>query len=117
MKINLDRNYQPKFQAKISPKFEKFMRDYINNGKNRIQNHYKLNKKIASYEKYGFDDYSINLTTKYISWGSEYSLVATKDGDDISKGIFLIKKNSFLRIGMNAVKSSPTSQETSPTPH
>ena len=108
MKVNLDTNVQPSFQAKISPKFEKFMRSYINNGQNRLQNNYKLNQKIADYEKYGFDDYTINLANKNVALWNEFSLVATKEGQDVKNGIFLIKKNSvkqiintFLRIDKN----------------
>ena len=32
MKTNLNNNYQPNFQAKISPTFENFLRNHFNNG-------------------------------------------------------------------------------------
>lgn len=98
MKVDLDTNAQPNFQAKVSPQFEKFMRSYINCGQNRIKNNYKLNQKLTDFEKYGYSDYTINLANKSVAWGNEYSLVATKEGQEIKDGIFLIKKNSVKQI-------------------
>ena len=91
-------NDQINFQAKISSQFENFMRSYINHGEKRIQNNYKLNKKIADLDNYGYDEYTINLVSKYISWGNEYSLVATKDGQNIKNGIFITKRNSVKQV-------------------
>ena len=111
MKIESNTYSQPKFCAKISPKFERFMLDYINNGKNRLQNNYKLNKKLEDFSRYGFDDYTVNLVNKPVAWGNEYSLVATKEGQEVKDGILLIKKNSvkqiintFLNINKNYFK-------------
>ena len=90
--------FNPNFQAKISPSFEKFMRSYINNGQNRIQRNYMLNKKLADFERYGFDEYTVNLVTSNKSWGNEYALVSTKDGQELKKGIFLLKRNNARGI-------------------
>ncbi len=100
MKISrIQQNHvNPIFQAKISPSFEKFMRSFINNGSNRIQKNYMLNKKLADFERYGFNDYTVNLVTIHKSWGNEYSLVSTKEGQELKKGIFLLKKNSAKGI-------------------
>ena len=98
MNVDIDTSYQQSFRAAISPNFERFMRSYLNNGKNRLQNNYRLNNKLEDYKKYGYDEYTINLVNKPVAWGNEYSLVATKEGQNIEDGIFLIKKNSVKQI-------------------
>lgn len=98
MKTNLNLYKEPTFQAKISPKLEKFARDYINYGKNRIKNNYKLNKKLAEIERFGYDNYTINLTKKPIGWGNEYALIAIKDDADTGRGIYITKRNSTKGI-------------------
>lgn len=98
MKTNLNNNYQPNFQAKISPTFENFLRNHFNNGSNRIQNNYRLTQKIAEYGTFGYRDYTLNLMKKNIGFGNEYAIVATKTEQTINEGIVITKKNSIKQI-------------------
>jgi len=86
------------FKAQISPEFEKFMRSYINYGGERLKNNYRLNQKIADLNQFGYDNYTINLANKLLAWGNEYSLVATKNGQNLKDGIVIAQKNSVKSI-------------------
>lgn len=98
MKTKKISNAEINFKAKVSPKFESFMRNYLSQGGKRIKNNMLLNSRIANFEKYGYDEYTVNLTTKYISWGNEYSLVVTKEGQKLSEGACIATKNSAKNI-------------------
>ena len=81
------------FYAKVSPRFVNSMRGYINNGSNRLQNNYKLTKKIEEYARFGYDDYTIEMRQKSGPLGFEYKLYAVKDDEDASKEVVLTKKH------------------------
>ena len=98
MKVELNSCKNINFHAKVSPQLEKVLRSYINQGGNRLKNNYKLNTKIAEFDKYGYDEYTMNLVSKYNSMGNEYSLVVTKEGQNIKDGICLSKKSSMREL-------------------
>lgn len=86
------------FKANISPRFEKFMRDYINCGTNRLQRNCKLNKKLGDLKNFGYDDYFIHLVDKPVSWGKEFILVASKNPQTTTDAIFLLKAGSLNKM-------------------
>ena len=92
MKVYMNTDYRPAFQAKISQRFTNSLRGYVNNGPNRLKNNYILTQKIEEYAKFGYDNYTIEMQQTSGRLGLEYRLFAVKDGDDTSKGIVLTKK-------------------------
>jgi hypothetical protein len=98
MKADFNPNMNTNFQAKVSPQLEKFMRGFINQGGNRIKNNYRLSSRIEEFNTFGFDEYTINLATKSTGTGMQYSLVATKNGQDIKEGTCLSRKSSIREI-------------------
>ncbi len=98
MKADLNINIQPSFQARISPRFEKFMRSYINNGKNKLENTHKLNSKLEQINNFGYDNYTIELINKNVSYGKEYYLAAVPDGAPIKDAILIDKKENVWKI-------------------
>lgn len=81
------------FNAKVSDKFVNSLRRYINSGSNRLQNNYKLTKKIEEYATFGYDNYTVEMRQKSGPLGFEYRLFAVKDGDSSEKGLVLTKSS------------------------
>ena len=110
MKADLNTNIQPNFQARVSPRFVKFMQSYINNGRNRLQNTYKLNSKLEQIDKFGYDNYTIELINRDVKYGGkEFILAAIPDGASFKEAVFIDKKanawkiiNSLLNMGKSS---------------
>lgn len=92
MKVKLNTNNQTNFQAKISPKFEKIMRYHINKSPNKLKNNYRLNKKIAEFNEWGYDNYTVELLENYAGWGRKYAMMCVPEGVETQKGIFIDKQ-------------------------
>lgn len=86
------------FGAKVSPEFVNAMRQFYNNGENRLKSQYKLDRKLEQIHKFGKNTYTIELTKKYAEYGTEYTLLAVKDGQQAKDGAVLAKRNSFRYI-------------------
>lgn len=98
MKVELNTNSQTNFQAKVSQRFINSMRGYVNHGENRLQNNYKLTKKLEQYTNFGHDDYTVEMHQKEASSWYEYFLIAVRDGETPDKGIVLAKRGSYRGI-------------------
>ena len=111
MEINKiqNNNYNNSFKAKVSQRFVNSMRGFINNGPNRLKNNHRLSKKLEDYAtKYGYEDYTVHMQQSQGPLGSEYRLIAVKDGDDISNGIVLTKNpyTSYRKIFLRFMELS-----------
>lgn len=100
MKIAQINKTEINFNAKVSERFVKSMRGYVNSGSNRLQNNYKLTQKLEEYADFGYDNYTVEMVQKSGPLGFEYKLFAVKDGDSIDNGLVLTKASytSYRKI-------------------
>lgn len=88
----------PAFEAKVSERFITSLRGYVNSGSNRLKNNYTLNKQIENVGNFGFDNYTIELRQNRMGWGTEYQLVAVKDGTDGKNPVIIAKRLTYKHI-------------------
>ena len=98
MEVKTITSTQTTFQANVSERFIKSMQGFFNNGPNRKQNIYRLNKKIEEYATYGKDNYTVEMIQKTGPLGYEYLLLASKDGEPDAKKVVLATRTAYRKI-------------------
>lgn len=97
MQIN-NQNSQTYFGIKVSQNFINAAHNHYNYNvmTNKKQNIYNFNSVVDKFNKFGFDNYTLDYSRKLEQGNWQHYLTAVRD--DSKKNVVILKRNTLLRL-------------------